>query len=154
MKFEEKVKSMTAREIINLMIESLRNPVIKIDMDTFGAIVKEPVFFGLFSKKICYGCAATNLMCNIAGVKLDEHNINSIDKKSKKIDSGELFMRRFEMSIDELRKGNIANYNYSARLAGMPLILEDQTVALPYLNSSYTEKDLEAYERLAEYQPN
>lgn len=67
MNFKQKVQSMTAKEIIMAMVESLiPPPLIKVDMGTFGTTeITKPAtkFLGWTLRKaesICFGCAATN----------------------------------------------------------------------------------------------
>ena len=60
--FKEKVQAMSAKEIIMAMVEGLRNPVTKIHMGTYGKVEGD----------VCYGCAATNAICKIGKISLDE----------------------------------------------------------------------------------
>jgi len=151
MTFKEKVQSMTASEIIMAMVESLRNPYVVIDMDTYG----ETDIYG-----ICYGCAATNTICHIQNVTPLEVQMNMMEDRIKayNIPSEELnFMDFFETAIDDLRCGTIRYYNYFAHEIGIATIdltkdeMKDLKIELPMLDNDYTEEQLQQYERLAQH---
>src|SRR5690606_19420730 len=92
--FENKVKSMTAHDIIMSMVDGLRYPRTEIDMWTFGAI----------EEGVCYGCAATNAILHIMGVDnyeyVNEHIRTSLGNKNRPP-----FVTQFEHAIDRLRCG-------------------------------------------------
>ena len=147
--FEDKVKSMKASEIVQAMIDSLKEPVYKIDMDTFGM-----TFEG-----VCYGCAATNTIAKISG-EFVEFNCdkNSYVQWSDKLKVGSDFLWNFEMAIDYLRSGDLLYYAKYAEKAGfgtLPLaIWESQSgpdySRLPVLTSVSYLKNLHHYEALVE----
>src|SRR5690606_4949256 len=102
---EQNIKSMTAKEIVLAMVDSLKNPVTKVLMSTFG--FKE--------NGICYGCAATNTICKLGG--LDPHiELGTWDSDGKrKYVENSRFLDYFEDAIDSLRQGNIEYYNEIAK---------------------------------------
>lgn len=103
--FEDKVKSLTAKEIILTMVKALRNPWVKIDMSTFGDTLYS-------NNKVCIGCAATNTICEIAGIKFTPSNIGFGENRAKRIKCNDTeFLFRFESAIDSLRDGDIITYN-------------------------------------------
>ena len=63
----DKIRLLSAKEIILVMIEGLRNPVVKVDMETYGQIKHFES-----GKNVCYGCAATNALCKIFDITLPE----------------------------------------------------------------------------------
>lgn len=144
MKFEQKVRSMTASEIIMAMVEGLRKRHVAIDMGTFGAAREN-------GKTICYGCAATNTICEIAGVVFTPRSIGGTDARARKVDAEEDFLVPFELAIDSLRRGWVGGYNAIARVLGIAEITPS-SLPLPGLINDYTEEDLQAYERLAKEQ--
>lgn len=161
MNFKEKVQSMTAKEIIMAMVKALtRPPIINIEMSSYGHVVETTVitkrFFGLYKKsaikKLCFGCAATNTICQITGKKFTPDNISEPKDRAEFINSDTKFLDRFECAIDMLRRGNIKAYNEEAEIAGIATIEYDHTIEYPYLNNDYTNKDLAAYKQLAEEQ--
>lgn len=86
---EQKIKLMTAKEIILAMVDSLKNPVTKVLMSTFG--FKE--------NGICYGCAATNTICKLGG--LDPYiELGERDSKRRKYVNNSIFLNYFEEAID------------------------------------------------------
>ena len=145
MTFEQKVKSMTAKEIIMAMVEGLRNPTTKIDMMTFGQV----------KNGVCIGCAATNTICNIGGYTVKDIRNNTYGITRPVLSRTKMtqchFVGYFEDAIDELRSGDILGYNLAAEEFGFATI-EDNDKDLPYLMNSYTPADLLPYEQLANEQ--
>ena len=156
MDFKEKVKSMSAKEIILAMVESLiPPPAIKIDMETYGRVDTKTIFgIPIPFTRICYGCAATNTICKIAGKKFDASNIESSYDKAKLINSDVQFLTVFEKAIDALRRGDIYLYNKLARDHGFAAIKENYDTVLKYLDNNYTKADLDGYIQLANIQEN
>jgi hypothetical protein len=149
--FDEKVKSMSAKEIIMAMVDGLRNPSTKVDMGTFGRadVIK---FLGITLKATCYGCAATNTICNISGKKFAPNNIKGSKDKAIFIDGSRDFVAHFEESIDCLRRGEIQWYNYLAKSEGFAQIKAKPGLNLPQLNSKDYLENLDHYVELANYQ--
>ena len=139
--FKERVQAMSAKEIIMAMVNGLKNPATDVvDMGTFGEV----------NDYICYGCAATNTICNIAGVTnlkpiFDCHTYMSFGSRNV------TFLYIFESAINYLRQGDIGGYNNYAHDLSISIITWDGD-KLPYLdNESYLE-NLDAYIALAEAQ--
>ena len=144
MTFEQKVKSMTAKEIIMAMVEGLRNPTTEISMSCYGQVIEG----------VCYGCAATNTICNIGGYAVEDLISYSTKSNSflstisrEDLTQGE-FVGVFEEAINDLRLGEISSYNLRAERHGFATI-NDNGKTPPYLSSHYTPADLLPYEQLA-----
>lgn len=173
--FEEKVRSMSAYDIVMAMVVALTHPpIVNVMMNTFGAVlIKKPkgFFAKLFGrpKITCYGCAATNVICSIADVTPEAYlvpdNLNcknlitdetwrSLDLTSRaiRISSSRDFLDVFETAIDCLRRGRIQEYNNYANEKGFALIHTSHSLRLPRLDDNYTNADLEPYKQLAHYQ--
>lgn len=140
MNFKEKVQAMTGDEIIIAMVEGLQNPVMKINMNTFG----------IMEDNICFGCAATNAVCKISGKVFNAKNIYWRSERAQFIQTEERFLNLFESAIDGLRKGLIWSYNNCAEEIGIAQI--KYGFDLPYLSNDYTPEDLQAYINLANAQ--
>ncbi len=144
MNFKEKVQSMTAKEIILAMVEGLRNPTVKVDMNEFG---------GVNDKGICYGCAATNIICKITGKKFTKNNIENRERRSDFINTDFDFLEAFENAIDFLRMGDLDNYNKKAEEGKFAEITSGEDLKnFIYLTNDYTETDLKLLEELANLQ--
>lgn len=152
--FAATVRAMSAKEIILAMVESLQNPVTVINMGTFGYTETADT-----EDTICYGCAATNTICKIAGIDnkkdflyyWDEAFCDwSYDKLATNYD----FMYSFERAINYLRCGIIDLYNIEAKSIGIAVIKCPPVLVLelPILTNNYSPEELQAYIRLAEYQ--
>lgn len=150
MNFEEKVKSLTAYEIIMAMVKGLEKPKIRVNMSTYGNIVYKPIF-GLFDVPICYGCAATNTICQISGIKFNSKNIELRSERADALNTDKDFLQEFEDSIDFLRCGELKEYNVIARRYGFAEIkyTDELQKSLPILNNDYTAEDLRNYKILA-----
>jgi len=144
--FEEIVRAMSAKDIIMAMVNGLKNPSTKINMCTFGATrVRD-------QKIVCYGCAATNTVCQISGVKFTPKNIDYTGDRARAIKSSYDFLTNFERAIDELRKGNIEQYNFLAIRGKFQQIHNSTNIKLPRLNDNYNRWQLNKYKQLAEIQ--
>lgn len=142
--FTQKVRSMSGAEIIMAMIKGLKKPCTVIDMYTFGRADRE----------ICYGCAATNTICEISGIKFTPKTINETEGRAKTVKTKESFLNNFEDAINELRMGNFSNYNYYANRGKFARIKNPSDLKLPYLGNAYTAEDLKVYEKLAKQVAN
>lgn len=152
--FIKKVQSMTAKEIIETMIEGLKNPVTKIDMESYG----------YKKNNICYGCAATNTIARI--LKLDSINNVFPDQDSTPnlpggfhsiINDYEvlMFVQDFEQAINHLRLGNVNAYNIYATHAKFAKIKYDSFLSLlklPILDSENYLDEFSSYQKLADLQ--
>lgn len=136
--FEEKIKTMSAHDIIMSMVNGLRKPRTRINMGTFGSI----------REGICYGCAATNATLNIMNA-----NKKEVEDHSKyRMTHIDYPLWIFESSINVLRLGQIAAYNANATRFGLARITPMPGQKLPKLRDDYTEEELKEYEKLAKYQ--
>lgn len=138
--FKEIVQAMSAKEIIMAMVNGLKKPYTVIDMDTFGT----ENFSG-----VCYGCAATNAICEIYGYIPGSMTSGFSDSG---ISNDAEFVQLFEFAIDGLRCGFVESYNHYCERLGISFI-EDNGTTLPFLNDEYTEADLLSYIELANSQP-
>lgn len=127
MDFKEKVQSMTGKEIVMAMVNGLENRHVPVDMSTFGDI----------RDGVCYGCAATNTICEISGKKQNLIGSWLVMEESDRL--GEickdvLFISNFESAIDYLRMGEIGLYNDLARRYEFALLPIPDFGSLPYLS--------------------
>jgi hypothetical protein len=166
---------MTASEIILAMVEGLVNPITdQVVMHSFGH--NEILTAGKKKETVCFGCAATNTIANILGIvpgglglsvgKTKEYtgilNITPttygfgawdyklFKTKKREWKKTDLFISSFELAIDALRVGDIAEYNRQA--LGQEFACIDACVDLQILHHNYTAKDLNSYRELAENQ--
>lgn len=146
MNFKEKVQQMTAKEIILAMTASLKRPPrIRINMDTYGEVGRH--WTSLFLKPVCFGCAATNTICQIGDVTFTPENIGTTWKRAEAVglttSEDRSFLKYFEGAINSLRLGDIYNYNRCAEYMGFAKI--EKFASLPKLYNDYTNTDLKAY---------
>lgn len=161
MTFQQRVQSMTAKEIIMAMVDSLTPPQISIDMGTFGMTreIKTPdtKFLDFLikrgeTKRLCFGCAATNTICKISGKTFTIENVYSRQLRAEFLDTDQTFLSAFEEAIDSLRRGDIYSYNVYAATRSFAQIVGNG-IHLPCLHNDYTLEQLEIYRKLANSQP-
>jgi hypothetical protein len=140
--FEEIVRGMSAKEIILAMVNGLKKKHVQINMLYFGRYD--------FGTKTCFGCAATNTICEITGIKFVDAKIGTINSRASVVNSGFDFLDAFEAAIDSLRRGYITTYNQYAAASGFAEI--ESSPKVPTLGNCFTEDDLHQYEILAEAQ--
>jgi hypothetical protein len=133
--FKDIVTSMSAAEIIMAMVNGLKNPYTVVDMRTYGQIKM------VNKRQVCYGCAATNTICAIAGELID------VSREGRCMYGGP-FLMKFEAAINALRTGDITWYNFLAGPLGIQTIKRTDQY-LPVLDNKYTLADLKYYELLA-----
>lgn len=132
--FKETVLAMKHWQIVDAMLEGLKDPVVKVDMNSYGHI----------QNGICYGCAATNAVCKIAGkvpdfpkiesgsmdcyseavVSFDNKIIPKFQKplmayQAKSLGVDEKFIECFEEAIDALRQCDLVEYSFLLELIGI-----------------------------------
>lgn len=155
--FKEIVQAMTAKEIIMAMVEGLKNPALKIDMDQY---------VGIEESGVCVGCAAANTIARLSGKRFTVEDVLNVESEdhvmlSNRVWGGVLGMHtyrehawlmRFERAIDALRSGDIESYNDCARILGIALIQDTGPRLRMMCTDNYAEY-LGDYEKLAELQP-
>lgn len=137
---ENKIKSMTAKEIILKMLDGLKNPVMKVNMDTFGEKIGE----------VCFGCAATNMICKLG--ELNPYEEVGGTRNSTQYNMSSSFLSVFEDAINDLRSGYLYEYNGAASYKGFTQIkITTQPPAIT--NDNYKDPEvLQAYIDLANEQ--
>ncbi len=146
MTFEEKVRSMTGKEIVQAMIDGLSKPWVEVNMNTYGDwFFHEGKHGQLTTRKFCVGCAATNTICQIADIKFNIKNIDGLENRSKRLKTNINFLIKFEMAINGLRRGNVKEYNSYAEDIEIALLPELEK-ELPYLETENYKELLHYYQ--------
>lgn len=140
-------KPTTLSDVIDLMAASLENPVIKIDMSTFG----------YNNNGICVGCAATATLITLGAdpALLQQGPNPRIPCEGFSDVYKELWIADFEQLVNQLRSGRSIDLQLTFRL------LKKLDIAYPlcwllfmptdvgYLTSDYTPKDIQPYREWA-----
>ena len=106
--------------------------------------------FGGSTNGVCYGCAATNTICQIVGRSFDAHEIEWF--KPKRCYKMRLwFLGEFEHAIDALRSGDIQAYNSIAEEIGIAQIHETGKVG--FMTTENYRELIPQYRELARTQP-
>lgn len=153
MEFEDKVRSMTIKEIVMAMIEGLENPTTRVDMATYGMAVDVWGKGKVIQKNVCFGCAATNTIAHIAGVTFTSDNIGDNDTRAEAVKSDKCFLDRFESAINLLRSADLHHYNTVAEMANIATIPDElmgERFNLPELTTESYKENLPAWLKFAE----
>jgi len=96
----EKLKGIS--DIVDTMIRGLKKEWVKVDMKSFGTVVDD----------VCFGCAATNTLCELMQEQFTNTQISSPLTRYSKFNGGitEDELVSFEGAIDHLRLGNIQSF--------------------------------------------
>lgn len=100
--FKDTVNSMKPSQIVMAMVNGLKNKHYHVYMQSYGTI----------HNGICYGCAATNTICEISKKKFYVENI--VDRKSRAefIEYDYVFLHVFETGVNYLREGHYISFLY------------------------------------------
>ena len=140
MNFEEKVRSLKASELVLAMVEGLENHKYEVDMDTFGRT----------REGVCYGCAATNAIAQLAGkAPRFAFKVPSERTWAKAIKGSEEFIRTLEFAFNNLRFGDLSVFNGYAKLIQVKEIPVAYGESLPGLENNNWHEGLPAYRKLA-----
>lgn len=134
---------LTPRQIVQAMVNGLKAKHVLVCMGSFGYRDTEG---------ICYGCAATNTLCELAETKFTAEVIASTGKLASAVGSDYESVAFFETAIDALRKGQINIANSWLNKIGIMPIVNPSGLHLPWLDTDFTDKQLEIYQRLADSQ--
>jgi hypothetical protein len=88
-------------DIVDTMIKGLEKEWVKIDMGHYGRV----------EEGICFGCAATNTLCELMQEPFTKDNIID-DERFRKTGLTISDLDWFEMAIDELRSGELDRFLY------------------------------------------
>lgn len=146
MTFEEKVKSMSGKEILQAMIDGLNKPWVTVDMSTYGDV--DTVRYGflkLWKKEVCFGCAATNTICEINNAAFPVDQIDELALRANFLESDSDFLYSFEFALDYLRQGDVYAYNNFVQDIGVAQIPE-LDISLPTLTTEEYKDNLVHYQ--------
>lgn len=149
----------TVSDIVDTMIRGLKKEWVNVRMDTFAVT----------DGKICYGCAATNTLCELMQKSFSHDKIhNRTEEFNYGITWGEL--KTFEIGIDSLRIGFLSGFIGSMRdishITGVVISEKDEKIIksytrkktwwrkerfLPTLYTSTYKENLVYYEKLRDW---
>lgn len=147
MTFEQKVRSMTASQLIQAMIDGLNAGYYTVDMSTFG----------LYREGTCFGCAATHAICHISGVRPTFSELGTRDSHywviSVNDGTGFSFFAHIEDFFEYLRTGDIESANEILTDLGMSaqIVVDPSRPKMRGLHTDDWESGLPAFQRLADY---
>lgn len=126
---EDRIRQMKGSEILETMIKGLEREWVRVNMHTFGRRVGN----------ICYGCAATNTICELMQRPFRSEEIGTFSRATA---SGltHNFYSTFEIAIDNIRNGIIEAYNKKARALEIAELPVPNTFLPMLTNLSYKDK--------------
>lgn len=142
MNLEEKIKSLTPFEVIDSMIQGLKDPKCIVYMGSFGAKVDGT----------CFGCAATNAIMYLSGITFTPENIETTDSRAAALRIDIRTLDYFEFAIDNLREGRLDIANDCLREIGVAPIKYDINKTYPRLTTDTYLENLHYYEALRDEQ--
>jgi hypothetical protein len=94
-------------DIIFAMVAGLEKEWVNVDMETYGTTRFGETIAN--EKNMCFGCAATNTLCQLMGKPFDSSNIHSVEERASLVNFGipSDVVYRFEQGVDKLRVGDI-----------------------------------------------
>ena len=131
--FKTHIKNMTFKDVVLAMVNGLRKRHVEIDMSVFARV----------DRGVCFGCAATNFICEVTGSKFTK---DTIFNRELATDGDKTLLRHVEDCIEALRKGNVGLYNELIDRCGLPPAPDDY-VPGPYLSTEYTSEELDSWEK-------
>jgi len=142
MNFEEKVESMKIHEIVDAMIQGVKKQHVKLDFSTYGDVVNG----------VCYGCGATNAICEIIGTKFDANSLPYRETRVDFLETSYEYLITFETAINWLRHGDPKTFisGLGDIKSSMPDVSEYRNTLLPLFNSSIVDGTLD--KKLKEYE--
>jgi hypothetical protein len=150
--FKKTVEKMKPSEIVMAMVNGLKNAHYNVHMDTFGD----------YKDGICFGCAATNTICEIFQKKFTIDNILGRKSRADFLECDYVFLCDFEEAIDLLRRGNAKSFLHTLRniiylkkhdvmvlISNIESDLKKELQPLTSLNSTDYKKFLHEYQTFA-----
>lgn len=137
---EERIKNMTFKDILDVMIKGLEKKWVNINMDTYGDVDLNG---------ICYGCAATNALCEMIQKPFPAEFIKKHIRHHYLKVSGSC-LDHFERAVDLLRRGLLRDYGFHCLNSDFLFNARPQNLDyyLPCLNDDFTEDQLDKYKKL------
>jgi len=164
--FGQKIQSMSFVDILDAMVTGLERQWVNVDMNTYGDSYhgKDITIFGKRINvplgKTCFGCAATNTICQILNEPIPADSIyyrsdrRAFIHKKYQIDCyNHLDLKYFEHAIDALRLCNINTYSFYAECIGIASIPEEwleEIKDLPLLTNNDWKKGLPKWRKLVD----
>lgn len=133
---------LTPKQVVQAMVDGLRKKHVLVNMHSFGHV----------KDGVCYGCAATNAVCELFGVKFGPDVIANADRRADVVHQSFEKLRWFENAIDLLRQGDVYAANQWLDCLGIDSIQNWNDLELPFLKDDFTEGELQVYQQLADDQ--
>jgi hypothetical protein len=133
------------------MIRGLEKEWVNVDMQSYG----------YEENNLCFGCAATNTLCELMGEPFNENNIISLQSRRKKVNFGidSHTLGNFEMGLDHLREARTEDFLYcleqiekktGIKIEEEKIMVIADKVYLPILTNENYKINLRHYEVFAE----
>jgi hypothetical protein len=136
-------------DVVNAMINGLTNKWAKVSMMSFGHYDSD--------RKICFGCAATNSLCELLKRPFTEDEIHNSFYRAEVFKCDRNVMQHFENSVNFLRMGDLQAFLSDLCMMSHPSFQdykhlvkecsEDFDLGLPALYNHFTEKELDYYRK-------
>lgn len=139
MTFKEKLKSLTAKQLVQVMIDGINRGWIKMDFDTWLWEING----------IIYGCAATAAICEINGGYFMPPNVELMrSNRAEALGISYDEISKLELAYDSLAGGSIEYFNIHIKSLGLPLLPDN--MSLPMLHNDSYMTNLPEYQKYAD----
>lgn len=137
---------------VQLMIDGLQKRWVRLDMASYGYYDK-PDGDGDY---VCFGCAATNALCELKGESMSIHDVYTENDRGRFAGISLDHIGSLEMAWNALRMGYVEScLGYLTRIPNLPFEvptmekLQGTSYCVPHLTTDYTPQDLMAYQAWA-----
>lgn len=114
-------------DIVDLMIKGLKKEWVHVDMTSFGGVCGD----------MCYGCAATNALCELMQEPFSKKYIAEERHTQFNFGVSRVEIMYFEQAIDYLRRGYInlfiCDINKVSNMTGIHISPKDEVIMMSYL---------------------
>ena len=139
-KLQEFMQTAKLSDYIDLMVKALENPKIKVNMSHYGTVIDG----------FCFGCAATNALCELSEKVFDETNIINEKSRAEFLGYDQNALSYFEVIIDKIRDGQYFSGIAAILTKFNPATKRDYTYPkLKRLKSDYTLQELIPFKELS-----
>lgn len=137
---KKKLQGITAYELLMLLVQCARNPVIPLDLEKHASVD---------SQGNITGNLGTNMLAVLSGVQLNSQNI-----KQRDVAFGiewEL-LRKLDHALQSLSFSLFDQYNRQAKKCYLPQVYFDEDLYMEALYNGFTDEQVKAFEELSHYQ--
>lgn len=145
MTFKEKLKSLTAKQLVQVMIDGINRGWVKMDFNIWLDYYHDEHT----NQTVVCGCAATAAICEINGGYYMPPNVElSRINRTVALGIGYAELDNLEMAYDSLARGSIKGFNVYAKFLDLSLLPDN--MSLPMLHNGNYMTNLPEFQKYAD----